>query len=98
MLQELGATLDTKRERPGVYLTNALTGWDQHVNKPLPFPELEEERGEAEKVKQEAPILVILGNPPYNGFAGMAVDRGARRLSTAYRTTNAGAPAPKARA
>ena len=29
-------------------------------------------------VKQEAPILVILGNPPYNGFAGMAIGRGAR--------------------
>ena len=28
----------------------------------------------AERVKQETPILVILGNPPYNGFAGMAVD------------------------
>ena len=86
VLQELGATLDTKRERPGVYLTNALTGWEPHVNKPLPFPELEEERGKAEKVKQEAPILVILGNPPYNGFAGMAVTE-ERALSTAYRTT-----------
>ena len=26
------------------------------------------------RVKQNTPILVILGNPPYNGFAGMAVD------------------------
>ena len=31
-------------------------------------------------------MLVILGNPPYNGFAGMAVDE-ERELSTAYRTT-----------
>ena len=37
-------------------------------------------------VKQETPILVILGNPPYNGFAGMAVDE-ERELSEAYRTT-----------
>ena len=44
------------------------------MRKPLPFPELEEERERAEHVKQQAPILVILGNPPYNGFAGMAVD------------------------
>ena len=29
---------------------------------------------------------MILGNPPYNGFAGMAVDE-ERELSTAYRTT-----------
>ena len=31
-------------------------------------------------------ILVILGNPPYNGFAGMAVDE-ERGLSEAYRST-----------
>ena len=37
-------------------------------------------------MKQETPVLVILGNPPYNGFAGMAVDE-ERELSTAYRTT-----------
>ena len=55
------------------------------MKKPLPFPELEEERDRAERVKQEAPVLVILGNPPYNGFAGMAVDE-ERALSTAYRT------------
>ena len=56
------------------------------MNKPLPFPELEEERDRADRVKQETPILVILGNPPYNGFAGMAVDE-ERELSEAYRTT-----------
>ena len=31
-------------------------------------------------------MLVILGNPPYNGFAGMAVEE-ERELSEAYRTT-----------
>ena len=56
------------------------------VTKPLPFPELEEERDRADRVKQETPILVILGNPPYNGFAGVAVDE-ERELSEAYRTT-----------
>ena len=56
------------------------------MNKPLPFPELEEERDRADRVKQDTPILVILGNPPYNGFAGMAVDE-ERELSEAYRTT-----------
>ena len=86
-MQELDAPLaDTGDERPGVFLTNALTGWEPRTTKPLPFPELEEERDRAEKVKQAAPILVILGNPPYNGFAGMAVDE-ERELSDAYRTT-----------
>ena len=69
-----------------MYLTNALTGWEPSVQKPLPFPELEEERDRADRVKQDTPVLVILGNPPYNGFAGMAVDE-ERELSAAYRTT-----------
>ena len=86
-LQDLDAPLtDDGHERAGVFLTNALTGWEPRTTKPLPFPELEEERDRAERVKQETPILVILGNPPYNGFAGMAVDE-ERDLSDAYRTT-----------
>ena len=86
-MQELDAPLaDDGDERAGVFLTNALTGWEPHTNKPLPFPELEEERDRADRVKQDRPILVILGNPPYNGYAGMAVDE-ERELSEAYRTT-----------
>ena len=86
-MQDLDAPLaDDGTERAGVFLTNALTGWEPRTTKPLPFPELEEERDRAERVKQETPILVILGNPPYNGFAGMAVDE-ERELSEAYRTT-----------
>ena len=86
-MQDLGAPLaDDGMERASIFLTNALTGWEPRTTKPLPFPELEEERDRAERVKQETPILVILGNPPYNGFAGMAVDE-ERALSEAYRTT-----------
>ena len=86
-MQDLDAPLtDDGTDRAGIFLTNALTGWEPRMTRPLPFPELEEERDRAERVKQEAPILVILGNPPYNGFAGMAVDE-ERALSEAYRTT-----------
>ena len=86
-MQDLDAPLsEDGAERAGVFLTNALTGWEPQVQKPLPFPELEEERDRAERVKQDTPVLVILGNPPYNGFAGMAVDE-ERELSQAYRTT-----------
>ena len=86
-MEALDAPLaDDGRERAGVYLTNALTGWEPRSTKPLPFPELEEERDRAERVKQETPVLVILGNPPYGGFAGMAVDE-ERELSEAYRVT-----------
>ena len=86
-MQALDAPLaDDGDERAGVFLTNALTGWEPRVQKPLPFPELEEERERAGQVKQDKPILVIIGNPPYNGFAGMAVDE-ERELSQAYRNT-----------
>ena len=86
-MQELDAPLsEDGNERAGVFLTNALTDWEPTAQKPLPFPELEEERERAERVKQDTPVLVILGNPPYNGFAGMAVDE-ERELSQAYRTT-----------
>ncbi len=86
-MQNLDAPLAADgTERAGVFLTNALTGWEPSATQPLPFPELEEERELAGSVKQDIPILVILGNPPYNGFAGMAVDE-ERELSEAYRTT-----------
>ena len=86
-MQALDAALaDDGQERAQVFLTNALTGWEPRTTKPLPFPELEEERDRAERVKQETPILVILGNPPYNGFAGMAVDE-EQELLEAYRSS-----------
>jgi len=74
ILRSLGAPLNPDtNERAGVYLTNALTGWEppEEPKDQLPlFPELIEERDAANKVKREAPIIVILGNPPYNAFAG----------------------------
>lgn len=90
-------------ERAAVYLTNALTGWgngeeskpakskrkvfEGQMHSTLLLPEFAEERDAAGHVKRETPILVILGNPPYNSFAGMAVDE-ERELSEAYRTAS----------
>ena len=86
-MRQLDAPLaDDGTERAGVFLTNALTRWEEGTARPLPFPELAEERDRAGRVKRETPILVVLGNPPYNGFAGVAVDE-ERGLSEAYRTT-----------
>ncbi len=96
LLQNAGAPLsEAKAERVGVYLTNALTGWgtDAAPHPALPIPEFGVERDLADQVKQKKPILVILGNPPYNSFAGLAVEE-ERALSAAYRTTKA-APAPQ---
>jgi len=75
LLQNLAVPLDdSKNERAGIFLTNALTGWDFAGENPklANWPELEAERAGAGKVKQEKPILVILGNPPYNAFAGVS--------------------------
>ena len=90
LLQNLGAPLSEKsKERVGVYLTNALTGWEppKGPKAKLLFSELEEERDAAEHVKRDVPILVILGNPPYNSFAGISKMEEERDLSEAYRTT-----------
>lgn len=77
LLQREGAPLDPNSdERVGVYLTNALTGWEP-VQEPkdqleLTYPELSRERDAANEVKQSTPILVVIGNPPYNAFAGIS--------------------------
>jgi hypothetical protein len=76
-LETLGAPLSDRSdppERAGVYLTNALTGWEPPKEKPkqIAFPGFDDERDAAGRVKQEKPILVILGNPPYNAFAGVS--------------------------
>jgi hypothetical protein len=100
LLQNLGAPLsEITNERVGVYLTNALTGWEppsEEVKARLrqlgfAFAELKEEHDAAERVKREARILVVLGNPPYNGFAGIAMGE-ERDLTEAYRTTRLAAP------
>ncbi len=75
LLHRLGVPLsDEKRERVGVYLTNSLTGWEppKEPKTKFLFPELAAERDAADKIKQHARILVILGNPPYNAFAGVS--------------------------
>jgi len=75
LLQNLAVPLDdAKNERAGIFLTNALTGWNftGENTKLQNWPELEAERRGAGNVKQEKPILVILGNPPYNAYAGIS--------------------------
>lgn len=75
LLQTLGAPLSEKlHERVGVYLTNALTGWNppKGPKDKLMFPEMEEERDAADLVKRDKTILVVLGNPPYYAFAGVS--------------------------
>ncbi len=72
ILAALGIEPD-ENQRPGVFLTNALTGWDEKEQLTLNFPELQAERDAAQAVKNRARIIVVLGNPPYNRFAGAPV-------------------------
>jgi len=100
LLAELGVPLRDADERAAVYLTNALTGWgagevvppkDKRVgpgqlHSTVLFPEFAEERDAADRIKREEQILVVIGNPPYNSYAGMAIGE-ERELTEAYRTT-----------
>jgi hypothetical protein len=72
LLETAGAPL-TESQRAGVFLTNALTGWvpERHPQSEI-FEEFRREREDSERIKQQDPILVILGNPPYNGYARIA--------------------------
>jgi len=73
MLAHAGAPLAAD-QRAAIYLTNALTGWTAPEGPvdALLLPELQPERDAAERVKRVDPILVIIGNPPYNAFAGVS--------------------------
>ncbi|MBU1742523.1 MAG: N-6 DNA methylase, partial [Proteobacteria bacterium] len=89
LLQTMGAPLAADgSERAGIFLTNALTGWEppKEPKTRLSFPEFEYERQAAGRVKREIPILVVLGNPPYDGLADVAMAE-ERDLTNAYRTT-----------
>ncbi len=72
-LSEVGAK-PSSGQRPAVFLTNALSGWEGPDQIKVNFPELRQEHEAARKVKRDAKIIVILGNPPYNRFAGMALE------------------------
>jgi len=66
LLEELGYQLG-KEDRLKLYLTNTLE-MEELEQTDLPgMASLSEESHLAGKVKKEAPILVILGNPPYSG-------------------------------
>lgn len=86
LLADRGATLG-KEQRVGIYLTNSLTGWKGEEIKQLVLPEYPALASEAEaatKVKQGARIIVVLGNPPYRGQAGVAEDEESDLIAPYY--------------
>ncbi|RMG79890.1 MAG: DNA methyltransferase [Chloroflexi bacterium] len=70
LLHELGYDFGSD-ERLGIYLTNALERPtpDQHQLKEGLRAQISEESEQASAVKEEKPIMVVLGNPPYSGHS-----------------------------
>ncbi len=68
LLEELGYKFQSD-QRLGVYLTNTLEPGEK-AQKALGFAGfITEEANAATDVKQEKPIMVVLGNPPYSGHS-----------------------------
>ena len=79
LLDEHSASLS---ERVGVYLTNSLLNWTPSAGANLTpiFPEFAREQEASERVKQQQKILVFIGNPPYDRFAGTTENEEATML------------------
>ncbi len=65
-LKELGYQFDSE-ERLGVFLTNTLQSGFQ-----IPVADgftkwIKDESDAAKEIKQDSPVMVIMGNPPYSG-------------------------------
>lgn len=56
-------------ERLGVFLTNSLEEAHELTGLPLFTQWLAEESRAASNVKRDAPVMVVLGNPPYSGHS-----------------------------
>jgi predicted helicase len=69
LLSETGFKGDSSNQRFKIFLTNSLEEASEDENLPLLafMRELTQEGLEASRVKNEMPVMVILGNPPYSG-------------------------------
>ncbi|MDE2832938.1 MAG: N-6 DNA methylase [Bacteroidota bacterium] len=83
-LRNDGIALDPQdaTDRLGIFLTNSLTGWEERPQISSLFTELAKDRERADEIKQSTPILVILGNPPYEGFTTLRIEGEEGRLKT----------------
>lgn len=68
LLDQTGYDFQTD-ERLRVYLTNTLEEAHEMTRLPLFAQWLAEEANAAGKIKQEAPVMVVIGNPPYSGHS-----------------------------
>jgi type I restriction-modification system DNA methylase subunit len=69
VLREYGYQPTKDPPRVSVYLTNSLEEGEP-ANQTLPFAQwLSNEVREANKIKRDMPIMVVIGNPPYSGIS-----------------------------
>ncbi len=67
-LGQMGYNLE-REQRLGIYLTNALEQQLRAEQQTLLAHYIVAEANEAEAVKRDRPIMVVLGNPPYSGHS-----------------------------
>lgn len=81
----------TSNQRLGVFLTNSLEEAHELTGLSLFTQWLAEESHAASQIKREAPIMVVLGNPPYSG---VSENRGAwiQELVNEYKREPDGSP------
>lgn len=77
-------------ERAGIYLTNALTGLASasEQRQILDTTGLQAESTKANEVKSEKDILVVIGNPPYSGYAGVNYSAEELAIVDRYRSSS----------
>ena len=56
-------------ERLGVFLTNSLAEAHEEAGGPVFAAEIAREASEADAIKRDHPVMVIIGNPPYSGHS-----------------------------
>ena len=67
LLRETGFT-EENNQRLKIYLTNSLE--EYHPDTGTLFADwLAKEAGEADHIKRDAPVMVVMGNPPYSGHS-----------------------------
>ena len=86
LMQSLGAPLEGKDERLHIYLTNALEEGKEPAEMLTGLGvNIAVESSEANKVKNDDEIMVVIGNPPYSNFGKMNKGKWITDLLSTYK-------------
>lgn len=76
---------DAANSRLGVYLTNTLEPPHHFAGLPLFTQWLSDETNAANEIKNDTPIMVVIGNPPYSNFGQQNKNEHITKLLTDYK-------------